>query len=161
MKTWTWKLDSSRGGMWRFGPRWLKPAVVATPWITVGLLLLMLHMIGGTLTAAEGALFDLPQSGITEGEATQLVALVMVMPNSNEAYIFFDDARYSLGSDISVLAFGEHLSDRVSKTEDKTLLVLADRSVRCDQLGKIAAITRKCGLRRILFANRRTEARAE
>jgi biopolymer transport protein ExbD len=118
-------------------------------------------MIGGTMTSAEGVLFDLPSSDLSDGEATSLVVLVMAMPNAGETYVFFDDARYSLGSDISVSAFAEHLTDRVSKSDEKTLLVLSDRTVTCEQLIRMAAVSRKCGLERILFANKRAGDVAE
>ena len=160
MKSWGWKVERSQG-IWRLGPLWLKPAAIAVPWIMVGLLIVMLNMIGGTLTSAEGVLFDLPTSGISDGEATPLVALVITMPNVDETYVFFDDARYSLGSDISISAFCEHLSERAKKTDGKTLLVMADKAVSCEQLGKVAAAARSCGLERMLFANKRSEARTE
>ena len=160
MKTWDWR-DDRESGFWKFGLLWLKAAIVAVPWITVGLLLIMLHMIGGVMTSAEGVMFDLPESALSDGEATPLVALVMPMQNMGETYVFFDDARYSLGNDVSVSSFADHLAERASKTDRRTLLVLADRTVACDHLTRIAAISRKCGLERILVANKRTEERTE
>lgn len=160
MKPWGWRTERSQG-LWQFAPLWLKPAAVAVPWVTVGLLLIMLHMISGVMTSAEGVVFDLPSSDLSDGESTPLVALVMPMPSVGETYLFFDDARYTLGSDISVSAFADHLADRASKTEVKSLLVLSDRSVTCEQLMQIAAVSRRCGLERILFANKRAEAGAE
>lgn len=160
MKPWGWRTGKAQG-LWQFAPLWLKPAAIAVPWITVCLLLLMLHMIGGSMTAAEGVMFDLPSSGLSDGEDTPLVAFVMPMPSAGETYIFFDDARYTLGNSVSIAAFGDHLAERISKTDGKTLLVLADRSVTCDQLTQIASISRKRGLERILFANKRQEERAE
>ena len=159
MKSWDWRSKPLRGV--RKYALWLQPAAVAVPWIMVGMLLLMLHMIGGTLTASEGVVFDLPSTGLSDGEATPLVALVMSMPNGDETYVFFDDARYALGSDISISAFTTHLSERVAKTEGKALLVLADRNVTCEQLGRLAAVSRKCGLERILLAHKRSEVSAE
>jgi biopolymer transport protein ExbD len=106
-------------------------------------------------------MFDLPASGVADGEPTPLVALVMPMRNMGETYVFFDDARYTLGNEVSVSAFSSHLSERAAKTEGKTLLVLADKSVTCDQLMQMATVARKCGLQRILFANKRAEGRSE
>jgi len=153
--------DERDQGFWRFCLVWLKPAAAAVPWITVGLLLIMLHMISGAMTSAQGVMFDLPASGVADGEPTPLVALVMPMRNMGETYVFFDDARYTLGNEVSVSAFSSHLSERAAKTEGKTLLVLADKSVTCDQLMQMATVARKCGLQRILFANKRAEGRSE
>lgn len=153
MKRWGWTPGRSQG-IWKFGSLWLKEAAVAAPWLTVGLLLLMLHMIGGTMTSAEGVLVDLPKSGAYDGEATRLVALVMPVSNGDETYVFFDDARYSLDSDISLAAFGDHLKERASKTEIKALLVLMDKTVACGQFAKLATVARECGLERVLFATK-------
>jgi biopolymer transport protein ExbD len=155
---WNWRRTTDRG-MWKYGPQWLQPLSAAVPWITVGLALLMIHLVSGTLTAAEGVLFDLPDSGLTEGAVTPLVALVT--PMKNETLVFFDDARYSLEDGASAAALGEQLADRALKVEQKTLLVLADRRTAAADLMKVASLARLSGLTRILFANRRTEVRAE
>ncbi len=151
---WGWRRTANLG-LWRSGPQWLKPLTVAIPWITVGAALLMIHLLSGTLTAAEGVLFDLPDSGLSEGDTTSLVALVT--PMKNETLVFFDDARYSLNDGVSATAFGEQLADRAAKAARKTLLVLADRRTTAADLMKIAALARMNGVLRILFANRRTE----
>lgn len=153
MSPWKWTPERTQG-IWKYGPAWIKPALVAVPWITVGLLLLMLHMIGGSLTSAEGVLFDLPESGATDLANTSLVALVMPMPR--ETLVFFDDARYSVGDDLSFSAFGDHLADRADKSERKTLLVLADRRVAGGDLMKIASIARRSGVERVLFAEKKS-----
>ena len=155
---WNWRRTTDRG-MWKYGPQWLQPLSAAVPWITVGLALLMIHLVSGTLTAAEGVLFDLPDSGLTEGAVTPLVALVT--PMKNETLVFFDDARYSLEDGASAAALGEQLADRALKVEQKTLLVLADRRTAAADLMKVASLARLSGLTRILFANRRTEVKAE
>ena len=160
MKRWGWTSGRSQG-LWKFGPLWLKQAAVAAPWLTVGLLLLMIHMIGGTMTSAEGVLVDLPWSGVHDGEATRLVALVMPVSNGGETYIFFDDARYSLDSEISLAAFGDHIKERASKAEGKTLLVLMDKTVACGQFAKLATIARESGLERVLFATKHKSETAE
>ena len=64
-----WKGVRARGA-WRIGPEWLRPFLAAVPWITVLLLVLMFHIVGGTFTSAEGVLIDLPDSAeLRDGEA--------------------------------------------------------------------------------------------
>jgi len=130
----------------------MKPVVVAVPWLTVLLLLLMLHVVGGTLVSSEGMLVDLPETDVGEGEATELVALVM--PRERETLVFFDDARYLLGDENSERALGEHLADRVSRCARKTLLMLSDRRVTGGDLMRLAGILRKNGVSRILMAEK-------
>lgn len=154
---WGW-MPELPDGMQRHIPAWLRPFFAAVPWITVGALLLMLHMVGGTFTKAEGVLFDLPSAELSDGEATPLVALVL--PLQNETCVFFDDARYSLDDATSTAAFGEHLAERVSKVDVKTILVLSDKRVTCDEIAKVASVARHGGLERVLFANK-SEAAAE
>ena len=110
----------------------------------------------GTLTYAKGTLFGLPDAGLAEGEATGLVALAI--PHAHETLVFFDDSRYVLDDAASMRAFGEHLSERVARSESKTLLVLADRRIRGGDLMDLAAVAKKGGAAKILFAQKRPEA---
>ena len=154
---WGWMPDTPEG-MWRHVPARLRPFFAAVPWITVGAILLMLHMVGGTFTKAEGVVFDLPSTGLSDGEPTPLVALVL--PLQNETCVFFDDARYSLDDAASTLALGEHLAERAAKVEVRSLLVLSDRRTTCECISKVAAAARRSGFERILFANK-SEAASE
>ena len=150
--SWGWNTD--RSGMRRpAGLPWLRPFSSAVPWITVGLLLLMLYMISGTYTSARGILFDLPGAvGETDGEKGRLVALVMPVPQAT--LVFFDDARFVLGDDASLAEFGKQLEER-ARTGEKVLLVLADRRVAGGDLMKLASVARRGGIERVLFAERK------
>ncbi len=137
---------------------WSRPFAAAVPWITIGMLLLMFHLIGGTLASAEGILFDLPGSTLGEGEETKLVALIMPSTRDRarpEILVFFDDARYTLGDEASEAVFSRQLAERAAKTGDKTLLVLADRRVPGGDLMRLAARAKEGGVQRILFAERK------
>ena len=152
MTSWGWTPERTLG-IWRHGAPWARPFVAAVPWITLGILLLMLYFVSGTLTSARGTLFDLPGEGLSEGEATGLVALAM--PRAHETLVFFDDARYAFDDASSVRAFGEHLSERVSGRTSKTLLVLADRRIACGDLMRLAATAKRSGVEKVLFAEKK------
>lgn len=154
MSPWGWRPARSEG-IWRHGPNGFKPLVAAAPYLSVLVLLAMLAVIGGTLTSAKGVLFDLPERGLAEGEPTKLVALVM--PLHHETLVFFDDARYVLGDAVSVAALSQHLADRLSRANRRTLLVLADRRVAGGELMEFAGLARRGGAERILFAEKRAE----
>ena len=62
---WKWTPERTLG-IWRHGAAWTRPVTAAIPYLTVMLLLLMLHFVGGTLTSAKGVLFDLPDAGLAE-----------------------------------------------------------------------------------------------
>lgn len=155
MSPWRWTPERSLG-IWRHGAAWLKPIVAAAPYLTVGLLLLQLRVVSGTLTAAEGTLFDLPAavSGDAVGESP--VALMMPMPR--ETLVFFDDTRYLMGEDASRRALGEQLAERFARRAEKTLLVLADRRVAGGELMRLAALAKANGVARVLFAEKRAES---
>lgn len=157
MTLWGWSAERAARG--RFGGlQWLHPLAAAVPWITVGLLMMMMYVVGGALTAREGVLFDLPDSDFGDGVDTGLVALVMPMPKeTHKTLVFFDDARFTVGDDVSLAAFAEQLAARAAKTEDRSLLVLADRRVSGGDLMKFAAVARKSGIERILFAEKKAE----
>jgi len=154
MSPWGWTPGRSVG-IWRHGAAWLRPFAAAVPYLTVGLLLLHLRFVSGTLATAEGTLFDLPAAAPTDAvSAESPVALMMTMPR--ETLVFFDDTRYLTGDDASMRALGEQLSERFSRLGEKTLLVLADRRVPCGEMMRLAALAKANGVGRILFADRRT-----
>lgn len=156
MTRWGWSESRAAKGVDRLA--WMRPFSSAVPWITVMLLLLMFHLVGGTFTSAEGVLFDLPAVGETEGAKTQLVALVLPMSRENslrETLVFFDDARYVLGDAASENSLGAELAARAAKTGDRTLLLLADRRVSGGDLMRLAALVRSSGVERVLFAERK------
>ena len=151
MSAWGWQRARTQG-IWNHGPLWFRPLAVMAPYLTVVLALVLMHFLSGTLAAAEGLLFELPPGEAADGEVAKLVALVMPMPQ--DTLVFFDDARYSLGDDASLSAFGRHLSDRLAQVKPQTLLVLADRRVSGGELSKLMSTVRKCGAERVLFATK-------
>ncbi len=152
MISWGWNPRRTEG-IWRHGLPAIRPFVAAAPWLAVMLLLVMFHLLDGELVAAKGVLFDLPDPGVTEGEASGLVALVL--PMHHETLVFFDDARYMLSDGASAAAFSRHLAERAARTDRKTMLVLAARRVAGGELMKMASIARRSGVGRVLFAEKR------
>jgi len=150
---WGWSPERTQG-IWRHGAPWLRPIVAALPYLTIGLALLMMHVVGGTLTVSRGVLFDLPEGRLEEGDATGLVAVVM--PVVHDTVVFFDDTRYVLGDPVSMRALGENLSVLASRSGRKTLLVLADRRVSAGNLMALSETVKKSGVKRLLFAEKRT-----
>lgn len=155
MTDWGWRPERTMG-IWRHGAGWTRPIVAAAPYLTVLLLLLQFFLISGVLTVEKGVLFDLPEQGMDEGAATDLVALVV--PMRHETMVFFDDSRYLLGDAASVRTLGEHVAARASRSELKSLLILADRRVSGGDLMTLAAVLRRNGIKRLLFAEKRAEA---
>ena len=152
MSPWGWRPERTLG-IWRYGSEWAKQVVAAVPYLTVLLLLFMLYFVSGTLVSARGVLFDLPDAGLGEGEKASQV--VLVMPMAHETLVFFDDSRYLLGDPSSMRAFGENLADSLSRSEEKTLLVLADRRVTGGDLMRLTALTKKCGVTKVLMAEKK------
>ena len=153
MSPWGWSPERSLG-IWRHGAAWLKPFVAAAPAVSVGILVLLLHVVSGKLTAAEGVLFDLPSAASTDAVGEAPVALVMPVPR--ETLVFFDDTRYLMGDDASVRALGDQLAHRFARASRKTLLVLADRRVASGELMRLAALAKANGVERILFAEKKS-----
>ncbi len=154
MSEWGWTPDRNLG-IWRHGAGWLKPVMAAVPFVTVGLLLLMLYFVSGTMAASRGMLFDLPVGAFTEAEKTSLVAYVV--PMSRETTVFFDDSKYQLGDASAMRSFRDNLVDCLSRSEDKTLLLFSDRRVSSGNLMELMAMARECGVDRVLVAGRRSE----
>lgn len=155
MSGWGWTPERNLG-IWRHGAGWLKPMLAAVPYVTVGVLLLMLFFVSGTLSSVRGVLFELPAGTFSDAENTDLVALVM--PVSHETVVFFDDSRYVLGDAASMRSFSENLSERVGHGKDKSLLLLADRRVPVGQLMELVSLSRQHSIERVLVAGKREES---
>ena len=155
MSQWGWTPARSLG-IWRYGAGWSRPIAAAIPYLTVCLLLIMMHMVGGTMTSCRGVLFDLPGGVQSDGAASELVALVM--PVQHETMIVFDDARYLLGDAASMRSFGEDLSGSVERRTGKSLLILADRRVSTGHLMEVVSAAKRSGVDKILLAGKREDA---
>ena len=155
MSQWGWT-PARHLGIWRYGAGWLHPFAAAVPYLTVGLLLLMLHFVGGTLTAGKGVLFDLPDGAFDDGDGTRLIALVM--PVQHETRVIFDDARYLLGDASSMRSFSNDLADVAARREDKSLLLLADRRIPTGDLMRAVSAAKRGGVSRVLLAGRQEGA---
>ena len=153
MSAWGWTPERHLG-IWRHGAGWLRPTLAAVPYVTVGVLLLMLLTLGGTLSSAKGVLFDLPDTGASDVGRADLVALVM--PVKHETMVFFDDSRYLLGDETSMRGFAEDLSARLAHRESRALLVLGDRRVSTGNLMSFVSLCRKSGVDRVLVACKQT-----
>jgi len=151
---WGWSEARTAGESGSSGSiAWLRPLSAAVPWITVGLLTLMLYMVSGVYTRSTGLAVSLPDTGIGEGLRASLVALVI--PSARETLVFFDDTRYVLDDESSLAAFGEQLAERARKAKEDSLLVLADGRVASGKLMTVAAEAKRRGIARLLFAERR------
>lgn len=158
MSSWGWK--NRRHGR-EYVPHWLRPLSVAVPWLTVGLLFMMLYLMGGTFTSAEGTLVALPRSSV--GDISSYSAVALVLPTAHGTLVFFDDTRYVLEDDVQMDMFATQLKDRMaaSPEENTTLLVLADMRVRHGDLLRFAAIARQSDVRQVLFARKSGDGNIE
>jgi len=138
---------------------WTSPSFTYLPWITVGILLLMLYMISGTLTSSRGMLVNLPNDGQLDECVTPLTALMT--RNADETTVFYDDARYLLGDARSVAALSEQLGERVRRLDNRAMTVIADRRVPYGEVMEFAAVARQAGVEKLLFAERRRGAAEE
>ena len=93
-REWGWR-PAQAEDIWRHGARWTKPLFAAVPWITLALLLVMFALLGDTLTAAPGVVFDLPAPVGRQAASPDATMLVLPSANVGESggtLAFFDDA---------------------------------------------------------------------
>ena len=154
MSQWGWT-PVRKLGVWRYGAGWIRPVAAAVPYLTIVLLLLMMHMVGGTLTAYKGVLFDLPDGVFVAGDDSELVALVM--PVQRETMVIFDDVRYLLGDAVSMRSFSENLAERTGRNSGKSLLILSDRRVSTGYLMEVVSAAKRGGVGKVLLAGKRGE----
>ena len=152
MSQWGWT-PARKLGVWRYGAGWIRPVAAAVPYLTILLLLLMMHMVGGTLTAHKGVLFELPGGSFVEGEESGMVALVM--PVQRETMVIFDDVRYLLGDVVSMRSFAENLAESAGRKSGKSLLILSDRRVSTGHLMEVVSAAKRGGVGKILLAGKR------
>jgi len=134
----------------------LRLFMAAVPFLTLLLIIVMFVIISAELTGEKGFVLNLPDSGFSQGERTDLVALVM--PSRDDVLVFFDDARYSLSNSNSMKSFEEQLFSRIERSENKALLVLLDESVSSGNAMKLSGICQRAGVRKMIFAEKRKEA---
>ncbi len=152
---WGWR-PRQADGIWRHGCAWTKPLFAAVPWITLTLLLALFAFIGDRLPQVPGIVCDLPQPVAGHAQATGLAALVLPGANADEeTLVFFDDARYSLSDESSVLTLKERLGARSLAEPSNTFLLLADRRVPAGDIIRLVGIARESGLSRVQIAERR------
>ena len=154
MSQWGWT-PARNLGIWRYGAGWSRPIAAAIPCLTICLLLIMMHMVAGTMTSYRGVLFELPDGVPSDGEASELVALVM--PVQHETMIVFDDARYLLGDAASMRSFAEDLSGSAERRAGKTLLILADKRVSTGHLMEVVSAAKRSGVGNVLLAGKRED----
>ena len=155
MSAWGWQPQRPQG-IWRHGAGWLRPFFAAIPYLTVGLLMMMMYFISGTLVTETGVAIDLPEGDAADGANVELVALVI--PVKHETLVFFDDTRYLLGDAASMVNFQEQLAARAGHGDGKPMLVLADRRVAGGELMKLAEIARRSGIAKLLIAEKKAES---
>lgn len=162
MSPWGWKPERTQG-IWKYGASWMKAFTASAPFLSVLLLVLMFHMIGGTLTLSDGVLFDLPEpeppisSGLPISDSVAGVPVALVMPVGHDTMVLLDDTRYLLSDLNSLSTLERGVSDIVKCSGRTTLLVLADRRIAGGELMKIAVSLRRGGMKRVLFAEKKTE----
>ena len=131
----------------------LRLFMAAVPFLTLLLIIVMFVIISAELTGEKGFVLNLPDSGFSQGERTDLV-----MPSRDDVLVFFDDARYSLSNSNSMKSFEEQLFSRIERSENKALLVLLDESVSSGNAMKLSGICQRAGVRKMIFAEKRKEA---
>lgn len=152
MNGWRWSPERNLG-IWRHGMPWFRPLAASVPYLTVALLLLMLHILSGTFSLAEGTLFDLPEGEFKDFQRTDLVAAVM--PVAHDIVVFFDDSRYLLDDEAAMRSLHNDLASRLEYADKKSLLLLVDRRIPAGSLMGLVAQVRTAGVERVLVAGRR------
>lgn len=157
--SWGWRPDRPEG-IWKHGCKWVKPLAAAAPWVTLALLLAMFSLVDGRLSAAPGLVFDLPAPAMGDGADVPALAAVVVPvaregAAGRETLVFFDDERYSLSDEDSMLRFRERLGERAAADPSGTLLLLADAYVPSGHMMRLAGLAREAGVIHVQVAEKR------
>ncbi len=148
MSNWNWNSVRSQNRKSVLSS-WLKPLSSAVPWITVLLLFMLILIMSKKWTSARGLLFALPEASVADDVTT--ACSVLVLQTARGPLIFFDDARYVMNDPESLEHFRDQLRNRLT-TGDRSVLVLADRSVSSGDLMHFADLVRQSGVTKLLFA---------
>ncbi|MCR5414084.1 MAG: hypothetical protein K6F50_05075 [Kiritimatiellae bacterium] len=159
MSSWGWR-ERRRGGARGSLPRGLRALSASVPWLTAGLLLLMLSYAERAFTLSEGVLFELPasQSDVSAADIDETADVALLMPHSQGTLVFFNDQRYILEDDAQMQSFSDAMRERLRTVDRPTLYVLADLRIRHGTIQRFAGIARRSGASRILFAEKKGRA---
>lgn len=156
-RSWGWARARS-DGVWTHGCRWARPLCAAAPWVAFLLVLFEFSLIEGRMSASSGLIVNLPEPIAHEDEAPTLTACVLRVSRSgsggDETFIFFDDARYQLGSPSSLNEFRTTLAQQVQHDRKGALLLLADARVALGDTMKIVSLAREAGVSHVQIAER-------
>ncbi len=159
MSRWGWTRERSL----RLGrdslPGWLRALSAAVPWVTAIVLFAMINKIDGVFSLEKGALLDLPSSKV--GDLSDTTAVAFMLSTDEGTLLFFDDTRYVFSDKIQMEKFAAQLEEKVSfaPTSNPVLLVLADSRIPSGQLHEIAAMAKKSGVTKIMFAEKSDHTR--
>ena len=152
---WDWARPRS-SGIWAWGPKWAHPLCAAAPWITVALLVAEFAIVGGRALSIPGMSFDLP-SGILEADSVPSMTALMLPVARDGALatlVYFDDARFVVSDPAGAESLRIRLRSRSSESPDRTVLLLADRTVPAGDLVKFAETARAAGVVRVQVAEK-------
>ncbi len=156
MSRWRWTQERSRLGRDNL-PGWLRALSAAVPWVTAIVLYALITKIDGVFSLDNGALLDLPKSSV--GDLSDTTAVAFMLSTDEGTLLFFDDTRYVFADRTQMEKFAMQLEQKISfaPTSTPVLLVLADKSIPSGQLHEIAATAKKCGVAKIMFAEKRSD----
>ena len=154
MTAWNWQ-PRPMNGVWKYGAASLRYPATVAPWLSVMLIFTLIYLMSGELTASKGMLIELPKAELQQGEQTDLVAVVLPMPQVRRPLVFFDDTRYFVDDPRSMASFSEHLNDRLNGGDHHSLLLLADKDIASGVLMRLMATAKKSGVEKVLIAEKR------
>lgn len=157
---WDWSRPRS-AGIWAWGPKWAHPLCAIAPWITVALLVAEFAIVGARALSVPGVAVDLPEGSLEADSVPSMTALMMPVARegADAVLVYFDDARFVISDPAGAESLRDRLRRRSAESPDRTVLLLADRSVPAGDVIRFAETARAAGVTRVQVAER-AEGRA-
>lgn len=121
----------------------------AVPWLDAIIIAALFWAVVGRATLAPSVAFELPSAPFTEGAYAAGSLIAFPDPATDgRILVFFDDARYILGTDDEANLAAD-VSEYARSAAGGRLLLLADASIRHGDVMRIVDIVRAGGVKRI------------
>ena len=134
------------------GGGWSHTLLAAMPWVSAGIVALLLIAAQGRFAVVPGTVFELPDAsaGAAHPDFTALMMPLEHEDGEHETLVFFDDERYSLTDADS----RDRLEKKLGDAAGRVLLLMADRRMRQSEISTFAALAARAEVARLEVASK-------
>ena len=135
--------------------------ISVAPWLDILVLMMLFVLLQAHFVLQPGVLIRLPETRFADGSRPAMAMVVLSLPTEpgrpSREIVFFDDARYLIGSERYMNALREALGAQAQTRPEGDLAILADESVAHGTVMMLCDMAREAGIAQVNLASKTTE----